>query len=247
MPISPNQGSSSGNTVVTITGVNLSGATAVKFGDNNATITSNTPTSVTVISPVGTGAQNVVVVTNGGTSNPLSFYYIQPPFVTNLSVNNGSTSGGNTVYVFGYNLSTAISVNVGSNNAGPTTVNDGQIFFVVPAGAAAGSVIVTLTTLGGVSSALSYTYIDSPTIASVTPLFGSTYGGTGVTIVGTNLKNVLSVTFGGVFTPFAAIDDTTIGAITPANPAGDADIVITTNAGSATLLATFAYFDGPGI
>ncbi|MFI7361073.1 IPT/TIG domain-containing protein [Streptomyces sp. NPDC050149] len=39
MPIGPNQGSTSGGTTVTITGVNLSGATAVHFGSRTATIT----------------------------------------------------------------------------------------------------------------------------------------------------------------------------------------------------------------
>lgn len=53
MPISPNQGSTGGGTTVTITGVNLANATAVKFGSKLATITANTPTSVTVGSPSG--------------------------------------------------------------------------------------------------------------------------------------------------------------------------------------------------
>lgn len=51
MPISPNQGTTGGGTTVTITGTNLAGATAVKFGSKPAAITANTPTSVTVTSP----------------------------------------------------------------------------------------------------------------------------------------------------------------------------------------------------
>lgn len=51
MPISPNQGSTSGGTSVTITGVNLAGATAVHFGSRTATITANTPTMISVIDP----------------------------------------------------------------------------------------------------------------------------------------------------------------------------------------------------
>lgn len=51
MPISPNQGTTGGGTTVTITGTNLAGASAVNFGSKLATITANTPTSVTVTSP----------------------------------------------------------------------------------------------------------------------------------------------------------------------------------------------------
>ncbi|WP_345672997.1 IPT/TIG domain-containing protein, partial [Streptomyces phyllanthi] len=48
MPISPNQGSTGGGTTVTITGTNLSGTTAVKFGSKSATsVTQVSPTQVT--------------------------------------------------------------------------------------------------------------------------------------------------------------------------------------------------------
>src|SRR5438477_13071552 len=99
MPISPNQGSSSGGTTVTITGVNLSSTQEVFFGSNTATITANTPTSVTVISPAGAGVVNVFVVTPGGASNSLAFYYILPPFLISLSSYSGPVAGGNTILI----------------------------------------------------------------------------------------------------------------------------------------------------
>src|SRR5437879_3498832 len=86
MPISPNQGSTAGGTTVSITGVNLSGASAVRFGSKPATITANTATSVTVTSPSGAGVVDVTVTTPGGTSNPLSFFYVGAPFKSGLSV-----------------------------------------------------------------------------------------------------------------------------------------------------------------
>ncbi|WP_262003069.1 IPT/TIG domain-containing protein [Streptomyces sp. FIT100] len=46
MPIDPDQGSTGGGTAVTVTGTNLGGATAVLFGDKQATITGNSATSV---------------------------------------------------------------------------------------------------------------------------------------------------------------------------------------------------------
>jgi hypothetical protein len=61
MPISPNQGSTGGGTVVTITGTNLSGASAVHFGTKLGTITA--AHSVTVTSPSGAGTVPVTVTT----------------------------------------------------------------------------------------------------------------------------------------------------------------------------------------
>jgi len=124
MPISPNQGSTSGGTTVTITGVNLAGSTAVHFDNKLATITANTPTMVTVINPAGNGVVPVTITTNGGNSNPLNFYYIEFPIITALASASGDTAGGNTVMINGYNLSTASNVNFGSNSATPTVISD---------------------------------------------------------------------------------------------------------------------------
>jgi len=67
--VSPANGSSAGGTSVTITGTNLSSATAVKFGAVSGTITANTATSITVTSPAGSvSTVDVTVTTLGGTS-----------------------------------------------------------------------------------------------------------------------------------------------------------------------------------
>lgn len=247
MPISPNQGPTSGGSTVTITGVNLAGALSVKFGPNNATITANTPTSVTVTSPAGTGVVNVTVTTNGGTSNFLPFFYILSPIVVDVLPNSGPLSGGNTVTISGYNLSTATSVNFGANSATPTVINDGTLSVTVPAGSSTGSIEVTVITTGGVSAGQDYIYVDAPTLDSLSPSSGSTGGGTSVTLTGTNLLSATSVTFDGVPAPFGIINSTTIAAIAPPGSAGAVDVVITTSGGSATAVGAFTYISGPGI
>lgn len=247
MPISPNQGPNNGGTVVTITGTNLAGALEVNFNGVAATITANTPTSVTVINPPGSGVNSVTVVTNGGTSNPLSFYYIANPFLTSLSESSGPVAGGNTIEIYGNNLSTATSVQFGANAATPTVITDSQINVVVPAGAAAGSVLVTVTTAGGSTAGLNYVYVDAPTISSVSPSSGSTTGGTSVTITGTGFATLSSATVDGSSSAFGVISDTVAVIITPPGAAGAVDIVMTTNGGSATAVAAFTYISGPGI
>ena len=67
--ISPNKGPTGGGTLVTITGTNLAGATAVHFGSVAAHINSIvSATKIVVTSPKGTGTVDVTVTTAGGTS-----------------------------------------------------------------------------------------------------------------------------------------------------------------------------------
>ena len=73
--VSPNAGPTSGDTQVTITGTNLSGATAVDFGSNKATsFTVNSSTLITATSPPGSAGDVAVTVTTpeGTSSNTLS-------------------------------------------------------------------------------------------------------------------------------------------------------------------------------
>lgn len=247
MPISPNQGSTGGGTTVTITGTNLGGATAVKFGTKSATITANTPTSVTAISPSGSGTVGVTVTTPGGTSNPLSFFYVGAPFKASLSPISGPTAGGSTVTITGTGLATATNVAFGANNATPTVASDSSISAVVPAGIAAGSVGVSVTTAGGTNNGFSYTYVDAPTVTTISPAAGPTSGGTAVTIDGTGLATTETVTVGGVIAPFGVIDGGTLSVVTPPGAAGAADVVVTTTGGSATATDGFTYVAGPGI
>ncbi|MEU8591254.1 IPT/TIG domain-containing protein [Streptomyces sp. NPDC048664] len=245
MPISPNQGSTAGGTAVTITGVNLAGATSVKFGTKSATITSNTPTMVGVTSPSGTGVVDVTVTTAGGTSNPLSFYYIGPPFLSDLNADSGPTAGGNTVTLTGTGLSTATEVLFGANSATPTVVSDTTLTVTVPAGAAAGSVAVSVTTAGGVAGGLSYVYVDAPTVTQLTPTSGPSTGGTSVTITGTGFNTTQSVTFDGVPAPFAVLSSTTLVAVTPAGSPGAVDVTVTTTGGGATASGGYTYVNSP--
>ncbi|MEU9763746.1 IPT/TIG domain-containing protein [Streptomyces sp. NPDC047985] len=248
MPISPNQGSTGGGTLVTITGTNLSNTSKVMFGSKPATnITQVSATQVTAVSPSGTGTVGVTVTTPGGTSNPVPFFYVGAPFKSSLSTTSGPLAGGNTITVSGTGLSTATSVSFGAVTATPTVISDSSISVTVPAGAAAGPVPVTVTTAGGSNNGLTYTYVDAPTIGTIVPTSGPTSGGTAVTITGTNLDTTDSVTFDGVPAPFAVINATTLSAVTPPGTAGAADVVVTNAAGTATAADAFTYVAGPGI
>jgi alpha-tubulin suppressor-like RCC1 family protein len=67
--IEPKTGPEAGGTTVTVTGASFTGATAVRFGATNAKeFKVNSETSITAVSPAGTGSVNVTVLTPGSGS-----------------------------------------------------------------------------------------------------------------------------------------------------------------------------------
>jgi hypothetical protein len=106
--LSPTKGPVGGGTTVTVTGKNLTGATAVKFGATAATsFTVKSDTSITAVSPAEpAGKVDVTVTTPKGTSAvSLKDRFTFTPAVTGLSPTAGSTAGGTTVTVMGTGFS----------------------------------------------------------------------------------------------------------------------------------------------
>ncbi|GAA1219251.1 IPT/TIG domain-containing protein [Pseudonocardia alaniniphila] len=241
MAISPDQGSAGGGDAATITGTNLGGAIAVRFDGRPAVITANTPTSVSVVTPSGTGVADVTVTTGGGTSSPQRFFYLPPPVVLSVSPASGPLVGGTTLTITGRNLSTATSVAFDASTATPTVVSDRQITVVASAGAA-GVASLVITTRGGAYSGASFTYAAPPTATSFTPTTSVLAGGVLVSITGTNLATTTGVTFGGTPTTFAVLSPTQVAAIAPTRGiAGAVQVALTTTGGSATAPGTFLY------
>jgi formylglycine-generating enzyme required for sulfatase activity len=82
----PNMGSTAGGTVITITGTNLTGTSAVTIGGVAATsVTVVSATRVTAVTPPGsTGAKNVVVTTPAGTASLTNGFTYSEPWYTVL-------------------------------------------------------------------------------------------------------------------------------------------------------------------
>ncbi|MEW1750032.1 beta strand repeat-containing protein [Streptomyces angustmyceticus] len=242
--LNPTSGPTSGGNVVTLNGTNLTGATSVKFGSNTAAVVTNTASQITAIAPAGPPSSvNVTVTTAGGTSNPLPYFYLAAPTLSDLSPHLGPATGGNTVTVFGANLTLTNAVNFGGNPATAiTVVSDNQLTVTAPAGS--GTVVVTVTTPGGTSTAATgnpyYTYLGAPVLTSLVPSHGADLGGDAIVLGGSNLTYTDAVTFGGVPASFAAISDTQVVATSPAGAPGTVSVVAHTPAGNSNALP-FAY------
>ncbi|MCD9823574.1 IPT/TIG domain-containing protein [Bradyrhizobium japonicum] len=236
--ISPTGGPLAGGTIVTITGANLSGATAVTFGATAAAgFTVNSATQITATSPAGTGTVDVRVTTVGGTSASSAadqFSYAATPAVTSVAPNAGSTTGGTSVTITGTALSGATAVKFGATNATSFTVNSAtSITAVSPAGA--GTVDITVTTPAGTSATSAsdqFSYTPAPTVGSISPNSGSAIGGISVAITGTGFTGATAVKFGANnATSFTVNSATSITATSPPG-AGTVDVTVTTGGGT---------------
>jgi sugar lactone lactonase YvrE len=163
--LSPTNGTTLGGTVVTITGTNFGQVTAVTFGAVAATsftIVSNT--SITAVAPAEAAGAVYVTVSNPGYSsaNSVQYTFVTPvPVVTQISPSYGLAAGGGTITISGSNLNGATAVNFGTVSATLGTITNTSITATIPAGTAAATVDVTVTTGGGTSatsSADQYTY-----------------------------------------------------------------------------------------
>jgi hypothetical protein len=156
--LSPNTGPAGGGTEVTITGANFTGGTQVTFGGTPAGFWVNSDTSITAISPAAESADTVDVrVTSVGGRSASSAsdrfaYTVSTPTVTSVDPNAGPVDGGTSVTITGADFTGAAEVDFGGIAAEFMVNSDSSITAVSPA-ASAGTVDVTVTTLGGTSAA----------------------------------------------------------------------------------------------
>lgn len=235
--ISPGTGPETGGTVVTISGSNLEDATAVDFGLQPATVTTDLAGSIVAKSPPGTGTVDVTVTTASGTAtSPTQFTYEvppPPPSISGIAPASGSVAGGTSVTISGANLENATAVDFGAAAAAISSDSAASIVVTTPAGL--GTVNVTVTTPGGTtSSPVQYVYTvppGFPTVVAAAPTSGPAWGGTTVTVSGTNLSGATAVHFGTKAAFFSGVTDTSVTAVAPAG-IGTAEITVTTPTGT---------------
>jgi hypothetical protein len=257
---SPNSGVTLGGAQVTLTGTGFTNSSAVTFGTVPATsFTVNSDTSITATAPAqSAGPIDVTVTTPEGTSAATAFdqfTYIPAPEITGVSPAAGPAAGGNTVIITGTGfrrgfLLVARGVAFGTVPATSLTVNSAtQITATVPPGAA-GTVDITLTAIGNVttppSPADQYTYLPVPAVTEVSPGSGPSVGGNTVTVTGTGFTGATAVSFGTMSaTSFTVNSDTSITATAPPGAVGIDDVTVTTPGGTSAISAADQYVYHP--
>jgi M6 family metalloprotease-like protein/uncharacterized repeat protein (TIGR02543 family) len=228
---------------VTLTGTNLTTATAVAFnGVPVAAFTVVSATQLTTTVPAGASTGKVTVTTLGGTATSSGiFTVIGPPTITSFTPVSGLV--GSKVTLTGTNLGGATSVKFNGVAATAVTLTSATSLSVtVPVGATTGPISVT-TAAGTGTSVTAYTVtIPLPTVTTLTPATGGV--GAGVTLSGTNFTGATQLLFVGatgtvpVSAPFTVISATSILTAVPAG-ATTGKISVTTPGGTVTSTGSF--------
>jgi autotransporter-associated beta strand protein len=240
--VSPASGPAAGGTVVTITGNNLDGVSAVEFGGVPAAQFNVSGGTVTAVSPAGVPSTvDVTAVADGGpsaTSASDEFTFLPPPSISQVTPPSGPQAGGTTITLTGSGLSGATSVDFvdsqGDDYAGTIQSDtDGQLVVVSPAYPMATTIDILVTATAGTSAASSgdqFNYVVVPTVSGISPSSGFRSGGDAVTITGTNLSAVTAVDFGNTPSPYFVLNaDGSLTAISPTGSDGTVDVAVVAN------------------
>jgi IPT/TIG domain len=216
-------------TSVTITGTDLTGASAVTFHGTSATTFSvDSATQVTATVPPGATTGPIAVTTAGGTATSASDFTVTVPAPTVSSFTPASGAVGTVVTVNGTNMASASAVSFGGVATAPTSVAATQVKAAVPAGARTGQIGVTNP--GGTGSSVA-TFKVLPKVTSFAP--ASAAAGDSVTIAGSGFTDVSVVKVNGVAAGFTVDSDHQITATVPAS-ATSGKLSVVTAGGTAT-------------
>ena len=207
--VSPASGPAAGGTSVTVSGTNLTGATAVDFGTAPGHLDQrghrHRPHGhLSGGDRHGERHRDHPQRHLGDQRRPVTSSPTTPriPTVTGVSPSSGPPGGGNSVMVSGTNLTGATAVDFGTSNAGTGVSGVTATSLTVTSPAGTGTVNVTVTTPNGTSATnvpsdqFTYNAPAPPTVTGVSPTNGPTAGGTSVTVSGTNLTGATAVDFG---------------------------------------------------
>ncbi|MGH3795690.1 MAG: IPT/TIG domain-containing protein [Pseudonocardiaceae bacterium] len=158
--LSPTIGPETGGNPVVIDGTDLAPVTATSFGVVSASFSVTNGNEILAIAPSGTSFVQVAVVSPGGLSNSIFYNYVPAPVITGLSPGLGPEAGGNQVTINGTDVGLVSAVFFGVEPASFAALSDSQVLATAPAGT--GTTHVVLTTPGGTSTGLAYTYVAPP-------------------------------------------------------------------------------------
>jgi len=260
----PRGGPLSGGTQVVISGTNfLPGGTRVTFGGHpaaGAPAVDPSGTIITATSPSATRPMSVdvQVSTDAGTTAPSlqdQFTYVTTPTVTAIAPDRGPLSGGTTLTISGTNLYGLgdPAVTIGGQSAQVTAADPSGASLTVrtPPTSQDGPAPLVVTTEGGATAPVSYTYVLTPTITALTPHDGPNATPIQVVISGTNLAGARAVTFGAQTVDSShftvASDGAAITVTTPTTATtGTVPVTVQTDGGVSNALP-YTYRAGPSV
>jgi hypothetical protein len=161
-----------------------------------------------------------------------------------ISPTEGPSVSATAVTIKGVEFQSDTTVTVDGNRVDATVVDAKTISLVMPAHAG-GKVDLNVIRAPGhvpISVRPGFTYIGAPVISELLPNIGSTGGGTQMVILGRNVWDAQTVTFGGIVVSNlgGGWDADELYLTTPAHAAGTVDVIVTDRYGQ-TGSAVFTY------
>ncbi len=251
--ISPNSGSTTGNTLVTITGANFTAGAVPRFNGTSCTsISFVDSTSITCRTPArSAGLVNVLVANPDGqtTPTPVTYTYNAPPAITSITPTFGAVLGGTVVTINGSNFVTGAVAAVGGVNCASTVFVNSTLLTCTTANLGSQglkSVVVTNPDTQTATLANAFTALPAPTLSSFTPAQSLITGGITVRFTGVNFVSGSIARINGVnCTSTVFVSSTALDCQVPAAAAatGLAVSVINTDGQTHTAAGTFDYVD----
>jgi hypothetical protein len=225
---SPTTGSA--GSVVTLTGLHLTGTTSVKFNGTAGTgLNVQSDTQIQVTAPPGVTSGPLLVTGSSGTystsTNATTTSFYVSPVITGFSPFHGRA--GTNVVITGTNLLGTTEVDFGSSvGTGLVVLSNNAVQATVPAGAQTG--VITLIAPAG-AQITSSNFVVLPTVSGFSPSAGGS--GTSVVISGANLQGVTSILFNGASAAFSGASYNQVSTTVPPG-ATSGPITVTTSDGS---------------
>jgi hypothetical protein len=230
-------------TTVTLTGTDFTGVTKVTANGTGVAFTKISDNELRVrLAPRAPGPVDLVVTTPGGASTAATFTALTPPVpvITQLSVPSAATKVSTPLTITGTGFTGATKLLVGTQAVAFTKVSDTQLKATVPARTPAGDAPITVTTPGGTSEAVPFTFVGpaQPVVSQLLPAYGMANKSAIVFIKGTGFTGATRLSLGGTTVPFVLVSDTTLKVTLPAKVAGTYSIVVAGPGGTSPLGAS---------
>ena len=260
----PNNGPTTGGTVITLVGAGFTAGAAVKFGDHAATdvrlLGGGALTCTLPLGNVGLSDVTITLPDNRTSTAPSAFTYYDPnsnlpqPSLTSVAPNAGPNTGGTTVLLIGTNFASGARVFFGPREASlPTLVDSGRLVAVTPE-SLSGPVDVKVLNVDGKSAVLPLGFAfypqgaaGSPPLANfLNPRTGSTLDNTAVVISGSGFQAGAEVFVGGV--PASGVHlnpDGSLAATFAPQSASTVDVTVTNPDGQSTTISQGFTFSPP--
>jgi len=250
--IVPQEGYQFGGMTIAIYGEFLSSTFEIIFGSNASTFTIVNDNEVDVVVPSGSSAGLVSLGLGTLTGQAWNlFTYLENPIpsIDSITPTFGIMSGGTLVTINGNYFSSDCTVLFGNTyvplvSRTITQITVTSLPYDDPTDITKSVNLVVANGTGSIMT--SFTYVNIPTISSISPLFGLTSGGTHVTINGNYFTNDCVVTIDNLATTIISQTETQIVITTPVDGTiGLVDLLITNANGSCT--TSFNYTDVPSL